>query len=472
MAFPEKNAALYTDFYQLTMAQGYFLDGRKDTTASFDFFYRENPFQGGYVIFAGLGDLLDILRNLEFGREDLDYLASLGFHKEFLEYLRSFHFSGTVLSVQEGEVIFPAEPVVRIDGNIIETQIIETVLLNLLNFESLIATKASRIRAAAGDRLVVDFGLRRAQGLGGIHASKAAIIGGIDATSNVYSSLEFGLEPSGTQAHSWIQSFDNELASFRKYAEYYPDRCILLVDTYDTLRSGIPNAITAGKELEKKGFRLLGIRLDSGDLAYLSKQARHMLDSAGLQYVKIVVSNQLDEYLIRSLLQQDAPIDSFGVGTRLITANGSPALEGVYKLNMCDDRPRLKFSENYSKVTLPGQKKVLRYKHADGMFSADAIVLETESTVDQIIHPLFPEKHTNLRNVIPEALQKKWMDRGELVAEPQKPQEASHYARERLSCLSAEHKRFEFPHTYKVGVSEKLMALRSEMFGQLQRTIS
>jgi len=220
MAFPREHAGLYTDFYQLTMAQGYFLQGRQRTTASFDFFYRDNPFQGGYVAFAGLSDLLEFLCNLRFASSDLEYLDSLGFHKEFLQYLGSFRFQGNVFSVREGEVIFPFEPVVRVDGTIIETQIIETVLLNLLNFESLIATKASRIRAVAGDRLVVDFGLRRAQGLGGIHASKAAIIGGIDATSNVYAALEFGLQASGTQAHSWIQSFDGELASFRPSRRY------------------------------------------------------------------------------------------------------------------------------------------------------------------------------------------------------------------------------------------------------------
>ncbi len=472
MTFMQKHIALYTDLYQLTMAQGYFLAGRRDTPASFDYFYRENPFQGGYVIFAGLSDLLDILEKMKFESEDIEYLASLGFRKEFLDFLRSFRFRGTIFSVQEGEVIFPLEPVVRVDGNIIETQIIETVLLNLLNFESLIATKASRIRSVAGNRRVVDFGLRRAQGFGGIHASKAAIIGGVDATSNVYASLEFGLETSGTQAHSWIQSYDDELTSFRKFAEYYPDRCILLVDTYNTLRSGIPNAITVGKELETKGFRLVAVRLDSGDLAYLSKRARQMLDDAGLQYVKIVVSNQLDEYLIRSLLQQGAPIDSFGVGTRLITGNGSPALEGVYKLSMCGEKPRLKFSENYSKVTLPGLKKVFRYKNGEGMFYADAVSLETESSVDQIVHPLFPDQHSSLKNCTAEPLLKKAMENGNIIGRSSLPQESSAYARERLASLSAEHKRFEFPHTYKVGISQKLMELRSKIVDEIQHTIS
>jgi len=468
----QKNIALYTDFYQLTMAQGYFLERRQETGASFDYFYRENPFQGGYLIFAGLGDLLPILQEMKFGAEDLDYLESLGFRKEFLDYLRTFKFQGTVYSVQEGEVIFPFEPVVRVDGNIIETQVIETILLNLLNFESLIATKASRVRAAAGDRRVIDFGLRRAQGLGGVHASKAAIIGGIDATSNVYSSFEFGLQPSGTQAHSWIQSYDDELTSFRRFAEYYPDRCILLVDTYDTLRSGIPNAVTVAKELEARGFRMVAVRLDSGDLAYLSKKARQMLDDAGLQYIKIVVSNQLDEYLIRSLLQQGAPIDFFGVGTRLITANGSPALEGVYKLAMFDGKPRLKFSENYSKATLPGLKRVLRYSNDDGMFYADAVVLESEPPVDCIYHPFFPEQHSSLKQCTSEPLLRKWMEKGRIIKRPGLPQEASAYAKERLAKCSEEHKRFEYPHTYKVGISSALMNLRTKTTEELQQLIS
>jgi nicotinate phosphoribosyltransferase len=471
MSVLQRHAALYTDFYQLTMAQGYYLSDRKDTTASFDYFFRENPFQGGYVLFAGMSDLLGLLEEMEFEQEDVEYLRSLGFKREFLDYLRTFRFRGTVYSVQEGEIIFPFEPVVRVDGNIIEAQIAETLLLNLLNFESLIATKASRIRMAAGQRRVVDFGLRRAQGFGGIHASKAAVIGGIDATSNVYASLEFGLETSGTQAHSWIQSYDDELASFRKYAEYYPDRSILLVDTYNTLQSGIPNAITVAKELESKGNRLVGVRLDSGDLAYLSKRARHMLDEAGLQYVQIVVSNQLDEYLIRSLLQQGAPIDAFGVGTRLITAHGSPALEGVYKLSMSDGKPRLKFSENYTKTTLPGLKTVLRFRNDEGMFCADGIVLQDETTVDEIFHPFLPEQHSTLSDPAPEVLLHKVMENGTVLSSPCLPQEAAAYGRERLESLSAEHKRFEFPHTYKVGISAKLKDLRSSIFEGLQRRI-
>ncbi|MGH2567747.1 MAG: nicotinate phosphoribosyltransferase, partial [Bacteroidota bacterium] len=326
----KEHTALYTDFYQLTMAQGYFLTGKSETSAAFDYFFRENPFEGGYVVFAGLSDFLETLQDFRFAKDDLDYLAQVGLQEPFLRYLQQFQFRGTIHSVREGEVVFPVEPIVRVEGNIVETQIIETLLLNFLNFESLIATKAARIKFAAGSRRVVDFGLRRAQGLGGIFASKAAVLGGVEATSNLYTAYHWDLEVSGTQGHSWIQSFDDELSAFRKFAEIFPDRCVLLVDTYNSLRSGIPNAITVAKELESKGHRLVAIRLDSGDLAYLSKHARAMLDAAGLGYVKIVVSNQLDEYVIRSLLEQGAPVDVFGVGTHLVTGRNSPALDGVY----------------------------------------------------------------------------------------------------------------------------------------------
>jgi len=319
--------AIYTDYYELTMAQGYFLAGRQDERACFDYFFRDIPFEGGYVIFAGLSDLLEILNGFQFYEDELDYLAQQGFRDDFLNYLRNFRLNTDIHAAKEGEVVFPRTPILRVEGNIIEAQILETLLLNILNFESLIATKAARMKYAAGDHKVIDFGLRRAQGFGGIQASKAAIIGGIEATSNVYSSFIHDTPASGTMAHSWIQSFDDELTAFRKYAEYYPEDCILLVDTYDTLESGVPNAIKVAKELEEKGYKMKGIRLDSGDLAYFSRKARQQLDDAGLKYVKIAVSNQLDERLIKSLLSQNAPIDLFGVGTRLVTGHESPALQ-------------------------------------------------------------------------------------------------------------------------------------------------
>ena len=462
-------SGIYTDYYQLTMAQGYFLTGRTDAVSCFDYFFRENPFHGGYVLFAGLTDVLEMIEGFSFSDEMIEYLRPLGFNDDFLRYLRTFKFRGTITSVREGEVVFPLEPLLRIEGTLIEAQIVETLLLNILNFESLIATKASRVKAAAGGRRVVDFGLRRAQGLGGIHATKAAIIGGIDATSNVFAAFHNGFEVSGTQAHSWVQSFNDELTAFRKYAEVYPDRCILLVDTYNTLRSGLPNAITVGKELEERGHHLMAIRLDSGDLAYLSKHARNMLDQAGLPYVKITVSNQLDEYVIRSLLEdQGAPIDIFGVGTRLITGQPAAALDGVYKLSMCDREPRLKFSENYTKLTLPGVKTIYRFLNEEGLFSADGVTLDGEPQPESIFHPFFPEQRSSLKHCTSEVLMQKVMDGGRTIVKSS-AQESAQYAQKRLSHLAGEHKRFEFPHIYRVGISQKLLSLRARLVEELQQ---
>ncbi|MBI3004614.1 MAG: nicotinate phosphoribosyltransferase [Ignavibacteriales bacterium] len=464
-----KHTGLYTDYYQLAMAQGFFLSGREQTKATFDYFFRENPFKGGFVVFAGLADLLELLENYAFEEDDIEYLRKTGFEKKYLDYLSTFRFRGTLSSVREGEVVFPLEPLVRAEGNITEVQVIETILLNILNFESLIATKAARLRMVAPDKRLVDFGLRRAQGFGGIHASKAAIIGGLDATSNVYSAFQFGLQATGTQGHSWIQSFDDELDAFRKFAEFYPDKCVLLVDTYNTLRSGLPNAILVARELEAKGHRLLGVRLDSGDLAYLSKHSREMLDKAGLKYVKIAVSNQLDEYIIRSLLQQGAPIDIFGVGTRLVTGHDSPALDGVYKLSMYDSKPRLKFSENYEKTTLPGIKKTLRYVNQDGMFYADGVALENETSVDSIVHPFLSGQRSSVKDFASEELLSVVMKDGRRMTDGFSPDNSARYAKERLARLAPEHKRFEFPHTYKVGISADLMNLRSRLMEDFKR---
>jgi nicotinate phosphoribosyltransferase len=467
----DHHAGLYTDYYEFTMCQAFYLSGKGDIPATFDYFFRENPFGGGYVVFAGLGDLLETLESFRFDDEDIQFLKERGLHPKFLEYLKSFRFRGTVVSVREGEVVFPLETILRVEGTIIETQIIETVLLNIINFESLIATKASRIRSVAGSRRIVDFGLRRAQGYGGIHATKAAIIGGFDATSNVYAAFRFGLELTGTQAHSWIQSFDSELAAFRKFAEIFPERCVLLVDTYNTLKSGLPNAITVAKEMETRGQRLAGIRLDSGDLAYLSRQARTMLNEAGLHYVNIVASNQLDEFVIRSLLEQDAPIDAFGVGTKLVTGQSTAALDGVYKLSMCAERPRLKFSENFAKITLPGRKTVLRYLGRDGMFYGDAVALEGEDRLEWMYHPFFPENRSPVGRMQYEPIMEKAME-GAQATKTWSIRDAAGYARSRLATLAQEHKRFENPHVYKVGISHKLMELRSELVESMHKTFS
>ncbi|HXH18737.1 MAG TPA: nicotinate phosphoribosyltransferase [Chitinophagales bacterium] len=472
MYFFKQHAGIYTDLYELTMAQGYFVNGRKDAPACFDYFFRNCPFGGGYVLMAGLADLLEFLQELKFDDDDLNYLRSLGFKKEFLKYLANFRFRADIHSVREGEVIFPNEPVIRVCGNIIESQLIETLLLNIINFESLIATKTSRICRSAGSRIIVDFGLRRAQGLGGIHASRAAIIGGAKATSNVYSAFYYDLKTSGTQAHSWVQSFDDELTAFRDFAKVYPDNCILLVDTYDTLNEGIPNAIKVGREMEKRGHKLYGVRLDSGDLAYLSKKARKMLDDAGLHYVKIVASNLLDEYVIRSLLEQQAPIDAFGVGTKLVTGQPDAALDGIYKLCMSDNKPRMKLSESMEKQTLPGIKKVLRYSNGEGMFMADGILLETEKKADVIFHPHQPQKHTRVKNFSAEPLFQKVMEKGKITVKIQPPAVIAEYARKRLNMLPQEHQRFENPHTYKVGISDRLMNLRKTIMNNILKKFS
>lgn len=455
--------ALYTDLYELTMAQGYFLSGRHEQTANFDYFFRKLPFEGGYVIFSGLGDLLEIIQNFRFHPDEIEYLKSKGFKDDFLGYLKDFRFRGNVYSVKEGETVFPNEPVLRVEGTVLETQILETVLLNTLNFSSLIATKASRIKQAAGDKSAVDFGLRRSQGLGGLQASKAAIVGGMQGTSNVLAGKLDNIPINGTMAHSWVQSFEDELTAFQTYAKYYPEASILLVDTYNTLKQGIPNAIKVAKELEEKGHKLIGIRLDSGDLAYFARQSRRMLDEAGLEYVKIAASNQLDEYLIKSLLDQGAPIDLFGVGTKLVTAFDDPALDGVYKLSSINGSPTLKISENEEKITLPGSKKIIRYFNKDGSFYSDGVALESESEPDAIYHPFISHRSTAVAHLESEELLQKVVDKGEVCIPIPSVQESADYARERLSKLNSEHKRFDNPHVYKVGLSKKLRELKIEL---------
>ncbi|MEP2446288.1 MAG: nicotinate phosphoribosyltransferase [Balneola sp.] len=455
--------AIYTDYYELTMAQGYFLSGRKSDIACFDYFFRKLPFKGGYAVFAGLGDLLEILKDFKFSDTEIDYLRSQGFKNEFLEYLKHFELTCDIHAAKEGEIVFNNTPLIRVEGNVIEAQIIETLLLNILNFESLIATKASRIREVAGERAVLDFGLRRSQGFGGIQASKASVIGGLNGSSNVYAGLVHGLNVSGTMAHSWIQSFPDELTAFRTYAEHFPENTILLVDTYDTLNQGIPNAITVAKELEESGHSLKAIRLDSGDLAYLSKKARKLLDKEGFKDVKIAVSNQLDEYLIKSLLDQKAPIDIFGVGTKLVTAYDDPALDGVYKLASVNSRPTLKISENVEKITLPGIKKVTRYFNKDGSFYADGISLNHEDEFSVIEHPHFPIKKTKVNDLDSSPLMERVMRNGNLEIDIPSAQESAEYCKQQLQKLNPEYKRFDNPHVYKVGINRELKSLRDQL---------
>ncbi len=467
-----KHAGLYTDMYQLSMAQAYFLDGRKDDSAAFYYFYRKNPFNGAYVVFAGLYDLLEILEGLCFEDDDIEYLRENNFNHEFLQYLKDFRYKAEIYSVKEGEVVFPNMPLVSVRGNIIETQLTETLLLNILNLSSLIATKAARMRLVAGDeKILTDFGMRRAHGLGAIHASRATIVGGFDSTSNVFSAFTYDIQASGTMAHSFIQSYDDELTAFRTFAEAFPEKCILLVDTYNTLNSGVPNAIQVAREMEEKGQQLLGIRLDSGDLAYMSKVSRRMLDEAGLDYVKIVVSNQIDEHVIRSLRDQGAPIDAYGVGTAVLTGQPDAALDGVYKLAMASGKPRLKLSETVKKVTFPHVKQVHRFSNSNGEFIADAVSLwdEDPKQVTEIHHPFEKDKSLNLFGRSSEQLLEKVMENGKALQEMQHPAESYRYLKKRLECLPSEYKKFENPHVYKVGLSSKLNEKRNQLIHKFKR---
>lgn len=456
--------ASFTDYYELTMAQGYYLSGTHKRKASFDYFFRKVPFEGGYVIFAGLKELIETIKHLTFSDEEIEYLEKENFSKEFIAYLKNFQFRGDIWSAREGDIVFPGEPILRVDGNLLETQIIETLLLNVLNFQSLIATKAARIKYAAGENsTVLDFGLRRAQGLAGIHATRAAVIGGVDGTSNVYSAQRFNIAAGGTMAHSWIQSFEDELTAFRTYSEHYPDSTHLLVDTYNTLESGLPNAITVAKELKENGHELVGIRLDSGDLAYFSKQARKMLDDEGFHHVKIAVSNQLDERVIASLRSQNAPIDIYGVGTRLVTGNETPALDGVYKLGSVNNKPTLKISENIEKITLPGRKKIYRYLNDDGSFYGDAVLLNDEKDIQVMHHPTFPAKRSTLAGRDFRELLIQVISNGDEMLQLPDVQSIVEYKNKQFSKLHPEYKRFDNPHIYKIGISSHLMETRDRL---------
>lgn len=457
----------YTDQYQLTMAQVYFHNNGADQEAIFDYFFRKSPFDGGYTVFAGLENLINILEDLRFSKKDIDFLKAQGFDQKFLQYLKDFKFKGKVFSVNEGDIVFPARPVVRIEGNIIEAQIIETLLLNILNFQSLIATKASRIKLVAPNITLIDFGMRRAHALGSYHASRAAIIGGFDSSSHVMAGRDFGIPVSGTMAHSFIQSYDDEISAFRAFAKALPDDCVLLVDTYDTLKSGVPNAIKVAKEMEADGHKLNGIRLDSGDLAYLAKKSRKMLDREGLEYVKIAASNQLDEYVVKSLLEQKAPIDVMGIGTSLVTGKPDAALDGVYKLAYTKGKARIKLSENKAKVTLPGKKQVYRLRDdQQHLIGADVVTLEDEDIVNEMFHPFETDKSLKFADCQQEPLLKMVMKNGKRLNKEKSLKEIQKYSKERLAEFPIEFKRFDNPHIYKIGLSKKLMDLRNTLISE------
>lgn len=462
--------ASYTDKYQLSMSQVYFLKGQINNKAVFDYFFRKLPYSGGYAIFAGLEDMLNTLDILRFDKQDLDFLKELGYHQDFIRYLKKFRFTGNIYSSTEGDLVFPVRPVLQIEANIIEAQIIETLLLNILNFQTLIATKASRMCQAAEGLSLIDFGLRRAQGPGGYYASRAAFIGGFNGTSNVRAGRDYGIPVSGTMAHSFIESYNDELSAFNHFAEVQPNDCILLVDTYDTLKSGLPNAIRVAKNMEEKGFKLNGIRIDSGDLAYLAKESRKKLDSAGLDYVKIAVSNQLDEYIIKSLLEQQAPIDVFGVGTSLVTGQPDAALDGVYKLAYANGKPRIKLSENIGKITLPHRKQVFRIiDNEDKFIGADTVTLADETDVEIMYHPLYPLKSLFVKNYFKESLLQKVMENGVRLHSPKTLAEIAYYSRDRLEKLPEEYKRFDNPHIYKVGISKRLQTERDRLIDKFKK---
>ncbi len=383
-----RNLTMLTDLYELTMSYGYFKQNMHKEEAIFDMFFRKSVGKSAYAVVAGLEQVIDYIENLGFEDEDIEYLRSLNlFDEEFLGFLSELKFTGEIYAMKEGEVAFPGEPLLRVKAPIIEAQLVETAILNIINHQTLIATKASRVVYAAQGDGILEFGLRRAQGPdAGIYGARAAIIGGCIGTSNVLTGQMFGISVKGTHAHSWVMSFDSEIDSFRAYAETFPDACLLLVDTYDTLREGVPNAITVFKELREKGHKPIGIRLDSGDLAYLSKKARIMLDNAGFTDVKIFASNDLDEHIIWDLKAQGAKIDVWGVGTSMITSKDNPALGGVYKLAAQTEGdeiiPKIKISDNPAKITTPGYKKIFRiYDKKNDMAIADLIALD-EETID------------------------------------------------------------------------------------------
>lgn len=468
-----KNLTLLTDLYQLTMTNGYFENNVHNDVVVFDMFFRKNACKGGYTIVCGIEQLVEYIENLKFSESDLDYLKTLNlFSDKFLDFLRDFKFTGDIYTVEEGTVMFPNEPIIRIKAPLYQAQLIETALLTIINFQSLIATKASRVCFAAKGDPVFEFGLRRAQGPdAGTYGARAAIIGGCTATANVLAGKMFNIPVVGTHAHSWVQKFDNELDAFEAYAKIYPNNCLLLVDTYDVLKSGMPNAIKVFKELKAKGHKPLGIRLDSGDLDYLSKECKNMLTEAGFEDVRITASNDLDEYCISNLKSSGSPINSWGVGTKLITSSDSPSLGGVYKLvaSYKDGKyePKIKISEDPEKITNPGYKKVVRIYNTQGHAEADLIMLEDES-IDTtkpltIFHPVYKWKTKTFTNYTIKELLKPLYINGECKYENKSVKEIQEYTRNELNTLWREYKRLLYPQTYKVDLSEKLCTLKESM---------
>lgn len=469
------NLTMLADFYEFTMANGYFKYGMDDEIAYFDMFFRDIPDNGGFAIMAGVEQLIQYLSNLTFEDEDIEYLRSKDmFDEHFLEYLKNFKFECDVWAIPEGTPIFPHEPIITVRGPIIQAQIIETMVLLTINHQSLIATKSNRIVRAAKGRGVMEFGSRRAQGYeAAMLGARAAYIGGCIGTACTIVDRDFEVPALGTMAHSWVQVFPSELESFRAYARTYPDNCVLLVDTYNVLKSGVPNAIKIfNEEILPRGFRPKGIRIDSGDIAYLSKEARKMLDEAGFEDCSIVASSSLDEYTIRDLLDQGAKIDSFGVGERLITAKSEPVFGGVYKLAAIEGDgeiiPKIKVSENVGKITIPGFKQVYRlYDKTTGKAIADVVTLHNEEIDDskpyEIFHPLYTWKRKTITNFYSRPLLVKIFDKGKCIYDAPNIDDIRTYCQEQIDNLWEEVLRFERPHKYFVDLSKPLWDIKSNL---------
>ncbi|MGM0395963.1 MAG: nicotinate phosphoribosyltransferase [Bacillota bacterium] len=471
----KKNLTMLADYYEFTMANGYLENGMKDTIAYFDMFFRSIPDDGGYAIMAGVEQLIDYLKTLSFDDEDIEFFKSKEiFSEEFLNYLRDFEFVCDVWAIPEGTPIFPREPLVIVKGPVVQAQLVETMILLTINHQSLIATKANRIVRAADGRNVIEFGSRRAQGYNGaIQGARAAYIGGCIGTSSTIVDRDFGIPALGTMAHSWVQIFPNELEAFRAYAKTYPQSCTLLVDTYNTLKTGLPNAIRVfDEEVVPRGFRPKGIRIDSGDIAYLSKEARKMLDGAGYHDVEIMASSSLDEFVIKDLITQGAKIDNFGVGERLITAKSEPIFGGVYKLVAVESegviKPKIKISNNVEKITTPGFKQIHRFydKQTDTPM-ADVLTLHDEKMpVDgpyEIFHPLFTWKRKTLRDYYIRPLLVQLFEKGKCMYKGPDVHQIRDFCRSEVENLWDEVKRFERPHEYFVDLSQDLWDIKDKM---------
>ncbi|WP_337675091.1 nicotinate phosphoribosyltransferase [Huintestinicola sp.] len=474
----DRNLTLLTDFYELTMGNGYLENGLADTVCCFDLYFRKVPDNGGFAVMCGLEQAINYIKKLSFTDEDIAYLRDKKiFSEKFLDYLRNFKSSCDVWAIPEGTPVFPNEPLVIVKGPAIQAQLMETMLLLCINHQCLIATKAARIVKAADGRAVMEFGSRRAQGSdGAIYGARAAYIGGCAGTACTISDKEMGTPALGTMAHSWVQMFDSELDAFRAYAKCYPDACLLLVDTYNVLKSGIPNAIKVFNELRAEGHEPAGIRIDSGDITYLSRKARKMLDDAGFPNAKICISNSLDEYIIEDILRQGACIDSFGVGERLITSRSEPVFGGVYKLTAVEKDgqiiPKIKLSENVTKITTPDFKELWRfYDKTTGKAIADLITCYGEEVDDTKPYTIFDPEHPYKKKTVTDFTAKKLLvqifDKGECVYESPSATEIRDFCHEQIGTLWSEVTRFENPHEYYVDLSKKLWDKKNDLLNEM-----